>query len=777
MPRSRWKAAERAIALTLAICCWRHAEAADWFGPPCTVSATQPDLVPVGETLLLLQAMTRPDDAGTSIPVLRGADGALWIGADALQTLQLPTPAGGRLDQGRRWYPLSAIRGLHYRYDACTQLLWLDTLGLPKQRRIFAVEGVSPLPSLDVTPGGYLNLDTQYQSIAGQGSLAMLPELALFNQYGYGGTTVLINKQGSHRLDTNWNVDDSDRLLRLTLGDSISRASEFGQSVRFGGIQWGRAFSLRPDIITFPQPSVRSSAALPSTVDIYVNQSLRGRQDVPAGPFELTQLPVQVGQGQVQLVARDVLGRQTIVNYPIYASQSLLRRGLDDFTLEAGWQRQDYTVRSAVYGPFLAAGTWRRGITDALTMELRAEQSAAHPGLSATAIQLLPQVGVLSAGVGASYGGDGFGGGYLLGLQRIADLWSFSLETRRSQAHYQRIGDDGNSLLARDLASVGVNLGDAGSLSFTGLRQRRQRDGASDILGLTYSLRVLNDLFASANATRSHSAGSVDHQALLLLSYNFGNNLFGNAQLLRDQNAGYQEQFTVQKAINDLLGVGYQATAGFGQNAHQGAQAQWSHELGTITAGIDQTAGVRGYRADYSTGIAWQGQTAFWTRPLAGNFLVVDTQGVPDVAVLADEHVVGRTDSHGILMVPNLRPYEVNRLRIDDADVSLAYQLDTVAQTVRLGQRGGSRVTFPVKRDRSLTLTLRLAGGGVVPVGASVVLPDGSQGLPVGYGGKAYIEDAGTLRTLTVRWPQHQCRVTLPPPADAAAVLDTICKE
>jgi outer membrane usher protein len=777
---SRWKAVDRWLALILIAGQGGAALAADvtedWFGPACRYTQEAPAEIPVITQQLLLQVYTRPDEAGATIVVLQTVDGALWVTADSLRQWDAPAPQKFIDYRELRWYALDAITHLRYRYDACTQSLWMDTAAMPKALARFALTSAAEGESLRGEPGGYLNLDTQYISVTGAHQLAALGELGLFNQSGYGGSTFLLGSRRTVRLDTNWNRDDPGSLQRLTLGDGITRSSQFGQSVRFGGVQWGRAFSLRPDLITFPQPNLRGNAALPSTVDVYVNQVLRAHQDVPAGPFELTQVPVVVGQGQVQLVTRDVLGRESIVAYPIYTSQMLLREGLTDFTLEAGWQRRNYAITSGDYGPFLAAGTWRAGVTDRLTTELRAEESAGHPGLSTGLTWLVPALGSFSAGVAASRADSLVGGSYALGFQRIALRWSVAAELRRADSRYTRIGDGGNATRASDLASVGLNLDDAGSLSLTALRQVRDIDGSSRVVSLGYNLRVLRNLFANLSLTRTQGS-DVNHLALLSLFYNFGANTSVNAQLQRDDRTGYQEQLTLQKGIGGVLGYGYQAALGFGANPRRSASAQWAQEQGTLSAGLDQFGGTRGYQVGYSTGLAWLNRQIFVTRPVTGNFAVVDTQGVPDVAVYADEHLVGRTGADGLLLVSNLRAYDNNHVRIDDADVPIRYQLDTAFQSVILPLRGASRVVFSVKRTLNVQLRLRLASGEPVPAGSMVIQADAGGSMPVGFDGKVYLADAERLRSLTVQWPEHRCRADWTPPADSGMVLDVICRE
>lgn len=774
----RCKAVNYALALALTVCGCGPASAVantDWFGPGCQETQTFPQTTPIAVQKLLLQAYTQPDEPGTPVLVLRTSAEDLWLSADSLHKLDLPRPAQTMLHAGQTWYALSAIKLLHYRYDDCTQSLWLDTSGLPKSVNVYSVTRKMTDAVSSVQPGGYLNLDTLYTGASGDNQIGALSELGLFSRYGYGGTTALLDDHRVLRLDTNWNLDDPADLRRLTLGDSISRGSQFGQSVRFGGIQWGRAFSLQPDLVTFPQPSLRGNAALPSTVDVYVNQMLRAQRNVPAGPFELTGIPVLAGQGQVQLVTRDVLGRETVSTYPIYASQALLRKGLTDFTLEAGWQRHDYATRADGYGPFIGAATWRMGLTDALTTEVHAEETAGLQGVSSGLTMLVPILGTFSAGVAMSRTTQSIGGSYVLSFQRVATRWSVVAETRRADAHYTRIGDGSDALRASDLLSVGLSVYPGGSLSFNGLRQVRGMQGRSEVLGMTYSQRVVRDAYLSLSYSRVSSNGSINHLALLSLSYSFGNNLSASTQILHDDASGYQEQLDLQKNMGGVLGSSYRANLVTGANPRATVAAQWAQPRGVLSGAVDHNTAGQSYRADYSTGWAWLGRDVFWTRPVTGNFAVVDTQGVADIGVYADEHLMGHTDAAGLLLLPELRPYDTNHVRIDDTGVPIQYEINNAMQNVRLPVRGATRVVFPIKRNLNLLLNLSLPDGQPVPVGAQVIWSDGSEGVPVGYHGRVYVDDAVKHRSLTARWDGQQCDAKWAAPVKSSTIVNIIC--
>src|SRR5436190_429095 len=132
---------------------------------------------------------------------------------------------------------------------------------------------------------------------------------------------------------------------------------------------------MRPDLITFPVPSVSGSAAVPSTVDVLVNGTTVRSGSVAPGPFEVPQVPVISGAGTVTTTVTDALGRQVTTELPFYASPTLLAPGLHTYSAEIGLVRRDWGTESNDYGDLAAAITYRRGLSTHLTVESHAEHT------------------------------------------------------------------------------------------------------------------------------------------------------------------------------------------------------------------------------------------------------------------------------------------------------------------------------------------------------------------------------------------------------------------
>ncbi|MFH4346950.1 fimbrial biogenesis outer membrane usher protein, partial [Acinetobacter baumannii] len=90
------------------------------------------------------------------------------------------------------------------------------------------------------------------------------------------------------------------------------------QSVRLGGIQLRHNFSIRPDLITYPLPQFTGQAALPSTVDLFINGLKNSTNDIQPGPYILNNVPFINGRGEAVVVTTDAVGRQVSTTLPFY---------------------------------------------------------------------------------------------------------------------------------------------------------------------------------------------------------------------------------------------------------------------------------------------------------------------------------------------------------------------------------------------------------------------------------------------------------------------------
>ena len=463
---------------------------------------------PVDDADEVFMAVLINEQTQGTVVILR-SDGRLFAGAQDLRRWRLRLPNTAPLTQyGEDFFALDALAGLSYRFDESSQVLTVQAP--PSLFDATLLKGTvanfsAPSPA---SLGGFLNYDVTASHTAGETNTGGALELGGFGSWGTAQTRILaldLNRQASAiRLDTTWTRDQPMQLASLLLGDGISGTSSWGGAIRFGGVQWATNFSTQPGFTSFPLPGMSGEAALPSTVDLYVDNALRMSREVPSGPFSIQDLPVRAGQGDARLVVTDILGREQIITLPFYATPRLLKQGLQDYSYELGFVRRNFGTDSNNYGRALAVGTHRLGITEQFTGEIHGELLDHQQSLGLGGVLMLPAAGVLSGSFAASHSDRGVGGLLELGLQRQGRSFSFGANTQFASQRFAKLGLQPEALAPRHISRVFVNLATSGHGSFTANYTEqafRDRQG-NKILAASYNRKIGRLGNLSASVTR-----------------------------------------------------------------------------------------------------------------------------------------------------------------------------------------------------------------------------------------------------------------------------------
>ena len=94
--------------------------------------------------------------------------------------------------------------------------------------------------------------------------------------------------------------------------------------------------------------------------------------------------------------------------------------------------------------------------------------------------------------------------------------------------------------------------------------------------------------------------------------------------------------------------------------------------------------------------------------------------------VYLDNREAGRTDADGRLLLPGLRPYEGNRVRLEVDDLPLDAEIATAEVEAVPYDRSGMTIDFPLARTRQATATLQAADGSPLPIGLRLRSADGA---------------------------------------------------
>jgi len=181
-----------------------------------------------------------------------------------------------------------------------------------------------------------------------------------------------------------------------------------------------------------------------------------------------------------------------------------------------------------------------------------------------------------------------------------------------------------------------------------------------------------------------------------------------------------------------------------------------------------QSQGEVTFRGSASGGVAFLGGDAFLSRRITDSFALVHVPGYSDVSIYLENQLVRRTDANGKALIPGLRAYETNSVRIDQADLPLDAQVDAVELDAVPYFRSGLVLKFPVKRSRGALLTVVLENDEALPAGAQVEIIDmnllENELFPTGMRGEVYLTGLEAKNQLRVTWKGQSCEFTLPFP-------------
>ncbi|MDC1509682.1 fimbria/pilus outer membrane usher protein [Oceanospirillaceae bacterium] len=701
--------------------------------------------------------------------VLLRSDGRLFAGAEDLRRWRVRLPETNPLTHyGEDFYALDALEGLTYKLDESTQALAMQVPpGLFDATRLMGEETIFSAPTL-ASLGGFLNYDVFANHAQGQTNTNGLLELGGFGSWGTAQTSILaldLNGQASAiRLDTTWTQDQPMQLNSLRFGDATSGTSSWGGAVRFGGAQWATNFSTQPSLISFPLPGISGEAALPSTVDLYVDSALRMRRQVPSGPFSIEDLPVPSGQGDARIVVRDMLGREQIITQPFNTNSQLLKQGLHDYSYEVGFVRRNFGIDSNNYGRLVAVGTHRLGLTEQFTGEVHGEFLGNQQTVGLGGVLTLPSAGVLSGSFAASHSDKGVGG--LLGLRfrRQSRSFSFGVNTQLASQPFVKLGMQPEELAPRQTSQAFANLSttDYGAFSARYTQQAFYDQEDKTIVSGSYARKIgsLGNLSMSMMRFLSGNAETV-------VSLNFSM-LLGNRTNANISTTAKQAKLQLGRSVPAGNGVGYSLVAGAGDSDARQAELNMQNQVGSYSLGASQTNGQTAFRGSANGGIAFLGGSAFLSRRISDSFAVVQVPGYSGVGVYANNQLVARTDANGSALLPGLRPYQKNTVRIEQADLPLDAQIDAVQLDAMPYLRSGLLLKFPVKRSRGALLTVVLENGDPLPAGALAQIigdsVDENGVFPAGMGGELYLTGLAVSNRLRVTLLEQSCEFILPFP-------------
>ncbi|WP_447510893.1 fimbria/pilus outer membrane usher protein [Acinetobacter geminorum] len=584
------------------------------------------------------------------------------------------------------------------------------------------------------------------------------------------------------RLESKWQYVDPEKIRIYTLGDFISNSPDWGSSVRLAGFQWSSAYSQRGDIVTSALPQFSGSAALPSTLDLYVNQQKIYSGLVPSGPFDIKQLPFISGN-EVTLVTTDATGKQSITKKPYYFSSKILAKGINEFSVDVGVPRYNYGLYSNDYDDAtFGSGAIRYGYSNSLTLSGGAEAST--DGLSNLGTGFAKNIfgiGVINADIAASQYKDENGYSTLLGLEgRISKNISFNTSYRKVFDNYF---DLARVSQVRYLKDNKINAESQNYLNYSALADEIFRAGINYNFYTGYGVYLgYNQIKYSDNSYKllsTNLSGSLDK------NWGFYASAYKDYENHKDYGIYFALRYTPSSKVNAITSVSSDSgKATYRQEINGFTDPQigsfgWGGYVERDQDAQENNASIYGSyraRAAYLTGrynrfgdndqvalsatgslVAAAGRI-FAANEIGDGYAVVTNAG-PQSQILNGGVNLGATDKSGRFLIANLRPYLSHHIYLDPSLLPLEWDITSTNQTAFVGYRQGTLVDFGAHRVISGLVKLVDQNNSPLMPGYAVRI-NGQQDGVVGYDGEVFIPNLLKQNKLEVDLLDHgSCQV------------------
>ncbi|WP_252514069.1 fimbria/pilus outer membrane usher protein [Acinetobacter pittii] len=584
------------------------------------------------------------------------------------------------------------------------------------------------------------------------------------------------------RLESKWQYVDPEKIRIYTLGDFISNSPDWGSSVRLAGFQWSSAYSQRGDIVTSALPQFSGSAALPSTLDLYVNQQKIYSGLVPSGPFDIKQLPFISGN-EVTLVTTDATGQQSITKKPYYFSSKILAKGINEFSVDVGVPRYNYGLYSNDYDDAtFASGAIRYGYSNSLTLSGGAEAST--DGLSNLGTGFAKNVlgiGVINADIAASQYKDENGYSALLGLEgRISKNISFNTSYRKVFDNYF---DLARVSQVRYLKDNQINAETQNYLNYSALADEIFRAGVNYNFYAGYGVYLgYNQIKYSDNSYKllsTNLSGSLDK------NWGFYASAYKDYENHKDYGIYFALRYTPSSKVNAITSVSSDSGSLryrqeiFGLSEPQIGSFGWGGYVERDQdANENNTSVYASYRARaaYLTGrynrfgdndqvalsatgslVAAAGRI-FAANEIGDGYAVVTNAG-PQSQILNGGVNLGETDKSGRFLIANLRPYMSHHIYLDPSYLPLEWEVSSTNKTAFVGYRQGTLVDFGAHQVIPGLVKLVDQNNSPLMPGYTVRV-NGQQNGMVGYDGEVFIPNLLKQNKLEIDLLDHgSCQV------------------
>ncbi len=586
---------------------------------------------------------------------------------------------------------------------------------------------------------------------------------------------------------------------QLTLGETFTPGDVF-RSVPIRGVQIASDMSMLPDSQQHYAPTIRGVAQTRARLEIRQNGFPVYSTYVSAGPYEINDLTLASGSGELEIILTEADGQVRRFTQPYATLTNLLREGVWRYSASAGrynapfdatddsmlWQGTlaiGTRLNSTLYGGLMGNDFYQAatlgigkslGSIGALSFDVTRSSAQTEPEKNQHTVQ------------GMSYSvkyGKSFEtrtnlrfAGYRYSTEGYRDF----TEAVRERSADQRFRGSRRSMLE---ASVFQDIGLYSSLSLIFSQENYwQLDDAQRQFQLNFSSRfntVSYSLYAS-QSLNDDEFNERQYGLTISVPLEFGRSTTATYDLRQNSGQLNHRAALSGRAQNGLLN--YRASAASNESGRQSAELSLGYLAPFASLGAGITQGT-----DFSTlslnasGALLLHADGLETGPYLGETSgLIHVPNIANVGLLNDSSA--RTNDRGYALIPYLHPFRINRVILDTDQLDPNVEIDNGVTQVVPRRGAVVKALFPARKVERLLVSTRNQYGTALPFGAQISNADGHVLGIVGQAGQSLLSTVEGQQTIHVRWGKtsaEQCQAQFDthnmPFEEGYRVQDLVC--
>ena len=539
------------------------------------------------------------------------------------------------------------------------------------------------------------------------------------------------------RLDTTATLALPEKALVARAGDVITSGSDGQRAVRVGGIQIGTDYGLRPDIITNPLPQFAGQVAVPTSVDLIINDRRFQTSEIEAGDFRVHNIPMAAGRGEVAVVLRDELGRETVQTAQIYVAPDMLAKGHTEWGATMGWVRRRYGTISNDYRDLVGTFFVRRGLSKSLSVGVSGEVGNGVWNVGGQAQATIAHLAMVYGEVRYSHTSTASGTLFRGGVESMGRGVSARLEAVIPSAGYRDIAAQaGDGRVPRQLiGSVDFDLAQTTRFQLSATRVTRPAEPlrgrdreTTTVLRMAARHELSKRMTLTGDVSYRRNEGRGEIVAGLNLNVRFGPRSSATASVRHNRSEKIAGQFSYFRPDTEIGELGYAAHARLGKNERLAASVAYRAPFARFAADAEYAAGNLAARARVEGSLVIADNRVFARDRASDAYALVRTGNVGGVTVTHEHREVGKSDKGGRLLVTRVTPLVPMKFDVAPDKLPAEAVARSTFRRMQASRGGVVLVDMDIEAYRSVLMRVVDEAGEPLDVGSTIVsLPSGRE--------------------------------------------------